>query len=293
MREGESAEKGILSEEARNLAGFLPRFEDAYRRLNRREFISPDPLEKLYLFDTVEEREVVGLAVSSIAYGRVAQILRNADRLLTVMGPSPRSFLLKTSAGELSRLLGGFRHRFTSGGEMASFLAGIGKTLRKYGRLESFFEDCLSRSGDILGGAALFSGGIRAGGGLGKSFLLPSPEDGSACKRLFLFFKWMVRSDGVDPGGWKILGPENLVFPMDVHMFRMCSCLGLTKRKSPDLKTALEVTGLFRQFVPEDPVKYDFVLTRFGIRREMDAKAFVSMCLEGDELWKERERTVE
>ena len=77
---------------------------------------------------------------------------------------------------------------------------------------------------------------------------------------------------------------------MDVHMFRMCSCLGLTKRKSPDLKTALEVTGLFRLFLPEDPVKYDFVLTRFGIRREMDAKAFVNTCLEGDELWREKER---
>lgn len=279
--------KDTLSEEARNLAGFLPRFEEAYLRLNRREFISPDPLEKLYLFETVEEREIVGLAISSIAYGRVAQILRNADRLLSVMGPSPRTFLMKTSAGDLSRLLRGFRHRFTSGDEMASFLAGIGKVLRKYGRLDAFFEDCIRRSGDLLGGAALFSGEILAGGGLGKSFLLPSPADGSACKRFFLFLKWMVRSDGVDPGGWKILGPENLVFPMDVHMFRMCSCLGLTKRKSPDLKTALEVTGLFRQFIPEDPVKYDFVLTRFGIRREMDAKAFVNMCLEGDELWRE------
>lgn len=283
----------ILSDEARSLAGFLPRFEDAYHRLNRREFISPDPLEKLYLFDTVEEREVVGLAVSSIAYGRVAQILRSADSLLSVMGTSPRSFLLETSAGELSSRLGGFRHRFTSGNEMASFLAGIGAVLREFGSVESFFEDCLRRSGDLLGGAVLFSEGIRSGGGLGKSFLLPSPGDGSACKRLFLFLKWMVRSDAVDPGGWKILGPENLVFPMDVHMFRMCSCLGLTKRKSADLKTALEVTGLFRRFVPEDPVKYDFVLTRFGIRREMDAEAFVNTCLEGDELWREKERSGE
>jgi uncharacterized protein (TIGR02757 family) len=285
--------ENVLSAEARNLAGFLPRFEDVYRRMNRREFISPDPLEKLYLYDTVEEREVVGLAVSSIAYGRVAQILRNADRLLSVMGPSPRSFLMETPAGVLSRLLGGFRHRFTSGNEMVSFLAGIGKILREYGRLEYFFQDCLNRTGDFLDGAALFSGGIRARGGLGKSFLLPSPGDGSACKRLFLFLKWMVRSDEVDPGGWKVLGPETLVFPMDVHMFRMCSCLGLTKRKTPDLKTALEVTGLFRKYIPEDPVKYDFVLTRFGIRSEMDAKAFVKTCLEGDELWKEKDRTGE
>lgn len=139
MRKVRPPKKDTLSEEARNLAGFLPRFEEAYLRLNRREFISPDPLEKLYLFETVEEREIVGLAISSIAYGRVAQILRNADRLLSVMGPYPRTFLMKTSAGDLSRLLGGFRHRFTSGDEMASFLAGIGKVLRKYGRLDAFF----------------------------------------------------------------------------------------------------------------------------------------------------------
>jgi uncharacterized protein (TIGR02757 family) len=278
-------------EAARRLDGFLPLFEDAYRRFSRREFVSPDPLEKLYLYDAVEEREIVGLAVSSIAYGRVAQINRNADRLLSVMGPSPRSFLLETPSESFPRLMEGFRHRFTSGEEMGAFLAGIGRILREFGSLEAYFGDCLLRGDGLIEAISRFSDGIRTSGGLGKSFLFPSPRDGSACKRFFLFLKWMVRSDDVDPGGWKVLVPGNLVLPMDVHMFRMCSFLGLTKRKSPDLKTALEVTGLFKRFLPEDPVKYDFVLTRFGIRREMDAEAFVRTCLEGDELWRKNEQT--
>ena len=66
-------------------------------------------------------------------------------------------------------------------------------------------------------------------------------------------------------------------------MFRICSSLGLTKRKTADLKSALEATELFRKVMPEDPVKYDFVLTRFGIRSELDEKVFVDLCLEGDD----------
>ena len=113
------------------------------------------------------------------------------------------------------------------------------------------------------------------------TFLVPSPAGGSACKRLFLFLKWMVRRDDVDPGGWTLLSPADLIIPLDVHMFRLCSALGLTARKSPDLKAALEVTEVFRSVLPSDPLKYDFVLTRFGIRSEMNEQAFIQKCLEG------------
>ncbi len=272
-----------LSTEARLLAGYLPRFEDAYRRLNRREFVSPDPLEKLYLYGSAGDREVVGLAVSSIAYGRVAQILQNADRILAVLGSSPKKFLEETAPGDLPGLFKGFRHRFSSGAEIGALLAGIGAVLREFGGVERFFESCLEGERNFVDAVSRFSEGIRSRAGLGKNFLLPSPREGSACKRLFLYLKWMIRSDDVDPGGWKAASPADLMLPLDVHMFRMCSSLGLTKRKSADLRSAEELTALFRQFVPGDPVKYDFVLTRFGIRREMDAGEFVNLCLEGDE----------
>ena len=91
------------------------------------------------------------------------------------------------------------------------------------------------------------------------------PSAGSACKRLNLYLKWMIRNDQVDPGCWKKIPPSKLVMPLDTHIFRICSNLGITKRKSADMKTALEITSFFRSINPEDPIKYDFALTRPGI----------------------------
>ena len=103
-----------------------------------------------------------------------------------------------------------------------------------------------------------------------ENSLLPCPEKGSACKRFHLFLRWMVRNDAVDPGGWDGISASKLIVPLDVHMHRICMRLGLTSRAQADLKTALEVTGRFRAIVPEDPVRYDFALTRIGIRNDID-----------------------
>ncbi len=94
----------------------------------------------------------------------------------------------------------------------------------------------------------------------GKPFgyLLPSPISGSACKRLNLFTRWMVRRDEVDPGFWSRIPPSKLIIPLDTHMYKICSSIGFTSRKSADFKTAAEITASFREFSPEDPVKYDF-----------------------------------
>jgi len=99
----------------------------------------------------------------------------------------------------------------------------------------------------------------------GSPFLIPAPSKGSACKRLNLFLRWMVRQDEVDPGGWDLIPPSKLVVPLDTHMHRIGLLLSFTNRKQADLQTALEITDAFRKVAPHDPVKYDFVLTRLGI----------------------------
>ena len=93
----------------------------------------------------------------------------------------------------------------------------------------------------------------------------------SAMKRLNLFLRWMVRQDEVDPGGWRV-APRLLIVPLDVHMHRCARALGLTQRNAADMKTALDITRSLAKFCPEDPVKYDFCITRFGIRPDMDEK---------------------
>jgi uncharacterized protein (TIGR02757 family) len=99
----------------------------------------------------------------------------------------------------------------------------------------------------------------------GFQFLLASPANGSVCKRLNMFLRWMVRSDDVDPGLWKSIDKTKLIVPVDVHMARLCKILGLYKRKTVTLKAAIEITESFRKIEPADPVKYDFALSRIGI----------------------------
>ena len=164
---------------------------------------------------------------------------------------------------------------------MGGLLASLGDILREYGSIESSLGRYIAESPDMMKGLSLFSEELRRKAGIRRSFLLPSPAGGSACKRLFLFLKWMVRRDDVDPGGWTLLSPADLILPLDVHMFRICSALELTTRRQPDLKAALEATAAFRRVLPSDPLKYDFVLTRYGIRQEMDEKVFIEKCLEG------------
>ncbi|MCD6487215.1 MAG: TIGR02757 family protein, partial [Syntrophobacterales bacterium] len=105
--------------------------------------------------------------------------------------------------------------------------------------------------------------------------LLPSPAKGSACKRLNLFLRWMVRHDDVDPGGWDDISSSKLIIPLDTHMHRICLALGITKRKQADMKTALEITRSFQVMAPHDPVRYDFALTRLGIRKDTDITSFL------------------
>ncbi|MFC1474950.1 TIGR02757 family protein, partial [bacterium] len=102
-------------------------------------------------------------------------------------------------------------------------------------------------------------------GGNRSCYLTPAPRRGSACKRMNLFLRWMVRRDDVDPGPWTDVPASKLVVPLDTHMHRISSGMGLTSRKQADLKTAIEITDAFRAISPEDPVRYDFALTRLGI----------------------------
>jgi len=250
--------------------------EELYRRTNRRELVSPDPIEFLYRYDGLD-REVAGLVASSLAYGRVAQILRSVGKALALMGP-PAGFATALPPAEMRRRLRGFKHRFTTGADLARLLAGAGRCIMAHGSLGRCFARHVARSAEnIIPAAAAFVEEISraAGGGLGS--LLPSPERGSACKRLNLYLRWMVRKDAVDPGGWPV-SPRVLLVPLDVHMHRICRAAGLTSRRQCDLRTAVEATRAFALFEPGDPVKYDFALTRAGINPASGAGEFLSEC---------------
>ena len=246
-----------------------------YATWNRREWVHPDPLEVLYDYPDPADREVVGLVAACLSYGRVKSILNSVRAVLGRMGP-PRAFLADATAERLRDAFGAFRHRFATGEQLASLLLGAKRLLERHGSLNACFVAHLGE-GDATVVPALkgFAAELRAAAGGLDAHLLPCPTRGSACKRLNLFLRWMVRRDAVDPGGWSGVSPAQLIVPLDVHMHRICRTLGLTARRGADGRAAEEITGAFRRFAPDDPVRYDFALTRLGIRDDSDLDGFL------------------
>jgi uncharacterized protein (TIGR02757 family) len=244
--------------------------DELYRRYHRREFMHPDPVEFLHAYSDLRDREIVGLIASSLAYGRLAQISKSVSIVLEKM-PSPSDFLKRSSVRSLCRAFSDFRHRFTTGEELAALLQAVKRIVERYGSIEGCFNAGFSAGDDTVIPAlsSFVSECARRGAGK-RSSLLASPTGGSACKRLNLYLRWMVRRDEVDPGGWGSVPSSKLIVPLDTHMFRICRALGFTRRSHADLRSAIEVTEAFREISPGDPVKYDFTLTRFGIRRDLD-----------------------
>jgi uncharacterized protein (TIGR02757 family) len=252
--------------------------DELYARLNRRTYISPDPLQFLYDYKHPADREIVGLIAATLAYGRVTQILASVSNALDRM-TRPSTFLAKATRKKLDATFLGFKHRFTTGDEMAAMLYGAKLVIEQYGSLGA----CFAHGGEaghenIIPALTRFVGKLNEGAAGEAPSLLSDPEKGSACKRLNMYLRWMVRKDEVDPGVWSGVCPSKLLVPLDTHMFDICSKLGFTERKTADAKAAEEITNAFKTICPEDPVRYDFAITRLGIRDDMDPTAFIECC---------------
>ncbi len=241
--------------------------------------IDSDPIRLVHRYSDPRDVEVAGWVTSAFAYGRVDIILANVSRLLAFLGPRPARRLVSQppSAADLSF----FRHRFHGPEDAAQLLALIGGILRDDGSVRSFFETryrgeentgpLLDRvSGELLCRTPRARAPMR--------FLFPSPSDGSACKRWNLYLRWMVRSDEIDFGVWGGIPARALVIPTDTHIHRISRRLGLTRRKTADWKTALEITKRLSRLDSNDPVKYDFALCRLGILEICRAKPRLSEC---------------
>ena len=252
--------------------------ERLYARYNRREFVDSDPLQFVYEYSNPADMEVVALLAADLAYGRVQQIQKSLADLLGRMGESPYTFVRDFGEAE-RKILTDFKHRFTTGRDISDLLQLLRSIFEKSGSIEKYFLlgynkndknilPALSRFCDSLKKMHAGLHNCRASRGL--SYLLASPTDGSVCKRLNLFLRWMVREDGVDLGLWKSIDKAGLIVPVDVHMARLCGILGFHDRKTVSLSTALEITKSFSKIEPTDPVKYDFALTRVGIIEDCD-----------------------
>jgi len=248
--------------------------------------ISPDPLQLVLRFQSPEDQEVAGLLAACWAYGRADMIVKNAGEGLDLMGSSPAGFVdaIGSSNPDALQIFSDLIYRFHRGGDWASLCWFAADLRARKGSLGGAIGELWHRSeGDLQQTLSSFHRAYREGryperlkdAGIGlecgsQKHLLPDALQGSACKRLNLWLRWMVRKDGVDPGPWKDLAPDglqpsDLIIPLDTHIARLGRYLGLTGYASPGWEMATEITASLSRFDPDDPVKYDFALCRLGI----------------------------
>jgi uncharacterized protein (TIGR02757 family) len=239
--------------------------EEKYHQYNNVAFIATDPVEIPHFFTVKEDIEIAGFLTASIAWGTRTSIIRNARLLMQMMENSPHQFLLHSTAKDVQQFQR-FYHRTFNGNDCIYFLQSLKNLYLVRGGLESCFVPDPSE-------------GIKRAIHTFRSLFLSmthekrvekhvaDPMHGSACKRINMFLRWMVRKDdrGVDFGIWKTVKPADLCCPLDVHTGNVARKLGLISRNQNDWQAVEELTGHLRRFDPSDPVKYDFALFGLGI----------------------------
>lgn len=235
-----------------------------------------DPVQIVRRYGRLDDREVVAFIAAGLAFGRVASVMASIEAMCEVLGEHPaeaaRAFDPAKDRARFDRL----GHRWTRGRDQAALIWVLGRLLQTYGSIERAFGEGLDAGAPDVGPALeAFSTHARAVdltpvyGRVprrpGVWFFFSRPSTGSACKRLNLFLRWMVRHDQVDPGGWTSVSARQLVVPLDTHTIRAGHCLRLTRRQSPGWKMAADITAALRVLDPTDPVRFDFSLCHLSM----------------------------
>jgi len=235
-----------------------------------------DPIQIVRRYTRSDDREVVGFVAAALAFGRVTSVLQSIERVLAVMGSRPAAYVRQFDPRRDAAAFDGIVHRWTRERDIVALVWVMHQMIASAGSIEAFFlrgDD--GASPDVQGALDSFSTralslDLRAAYGrvprrAGVCYFFPRPSAGSACKRLNLFLRWMVRKDALDLGVWSGVPPARLVVPLDTHVIRVGRCLKLTSYTSPGWRMARDITASLRVLDPVDPVKYDFALCHLGM----------------------------
>ncbi len=258
----------MTSRKRQHILGLKDFLDEKVDQFNRPHFIELDPISIPHQFSKKQDIEIAGLLAAVLAWGQRVTVVKKSNELLALMDNSPYEFVRHHQIKELRRFEK-FKHRTFNTTDALYFIAALQNIYRQYESLEEVF---LPHTGEVGSGLKRFHQ---------QFFSLPdfpartkkhvsTPERKSACKRLNMYLRWMVRSDNrkVDFGLWKKISPASLICPLDLHVERVARKLRLIIRKQVDWETALELTDSLRVLDPIDPVKYDFALFGLGIERD-------------------------
>ena len=235
-----------------------------------------DPIQIVRRFRRDDDREIVGFIAAALAFGRVSSVLQSIERVLAVIGPAPAAYVRRFDPERDGPSFAGIVHRWTREADIVAMLWLLRQMLDRAGSVEGFFLEGWDAAADDLATALdsfstrAMALDLRAAYGRvpkrpGVCYFFPRPSGGSACKRLNLFLRWMVRRDALDLGVWKRVPPATLIVPLDTHVIRVGRCLRLTTYTSPGWRMARDITASLRALDPIDPVKYDFSLCHLGM----------------------------
>ena len=229
-------------------------------------FIADDPISSCHAFTDKLDQEVIGLYAATLAWGSRQIILSKLDDLCTRMRFRPWRFVTQFDPVQDSDVLQTFVHRTFQPDDCIAFTHNLSLLLHQYGSVENIFGG-QPRATDTREAIERFSTlmmTIRSDTPPRLQKHLSRPSRGSACKRLSLYLRWMVRSGPVDLGIWNSICPSQLQLPLDIHSGRQARSMGLLQRKSNDWKAVVELTDACRKLDPEDPTRYDYALFGMG-----------------------------
>ncbi len=246
--------------------------DEKVKQYNRPNFIENDPISIPHLFTKQQDIEIAGFFAATLAWGQRVTIINNCKKLTGWMDNAPHDFLLNHEESDRKRFVG-FVHRTFNDTDLLYFIEFLTRFYRSNSSLETAFGNHLNINDKTVEKALI---------GFNRQFFnLPyapqrtqkhvaTPARKSACKRLNMFLRWMVRKDnnGVDFGIWKQINPSQLVCPLDTHVHRVAIGLGLLKRKQADWQAALELTENLRQLDADDPARYDYALFGSGVEEK-------------------------
>ncbi|SFE41145.1 TIGR02757 family protein [Thermoflexibacter ruber] len=249
-----------------NLKAFL---DEKVAQYNQPNFIEHDPIQIPHLFSQKQDIEIAGLFAAVLAWGQRVTIIKKCKELLSLMDYTPFDFIRNHQANDLKPFLK-FKHRTFNDIDTLYFIHFLKNFYAEHDSLESAFlykEKVMSMKEALIHFHRLFFS--LEDSPLRTRKHISTPERKSACKRLNMYLRWMVRKDnkGVDFGLWEKIAPQYLICPLDVHVERVARKLHLLTRPQTDWEAAIELTENLKKLDPQDPVKYDFALFGLGLEK--------------------------